>query len=727
MIQPAMVPEELARNRRLKDLAFFVYKIKRSSFMDSIVQQLPIGSNAAAVNGSSYTNPDNNNGHEIEKKCDTPLKEMDSDNKEQRGGMLSISPGFMISAQQKVKERERNIERFHSKMEDLKERISEDKEIRDKNGKKGRLEDFPFGDILIEKKEQVAGLLSIGPGVLVAARQKGKDRERNIDRDRSSKVRGERRPGSKLVETRTNSSGKGSSRRERRSAATAAIAASGDTGRTKGNVRNQTEMQRQDKVIAAQAEFPPLPGSREPLPQTAALNFASSALFSSTAPAMLDPFANDDSEESVDSSKSDNDSDDSRDEEDDDNNYNDDLDEEEDKDEAGLDDFSKPDLDGMVEGDPLPSFNGDNWNIATSISAPNPHITINPPAFGGLFSRPVNVSSTASLFSEYSAQMDLLPSMNGAHQGPYLDDKDEDDDFADDVVVFRPAFSRFNASPAPPTKQSVTSVNNMSSVPSLSSYPLNGSLGQSHDLKEMDVAGLNQNKSPHSMESIRNMFSDTYSANQIQPQLQLLPQSLRGVDHWHNNDIYDPSIESMKSYSCQPEASNDMFRNSGCPMEIPMGAAFGRPTGFEFSYKEQEMNFSSDVNTSDEWWKGTDNSMETQPCTAILSSPPPMEYVGMRSTRGPPALQHVPQGLGNTTNMQMSRNPIPLHPPGLVQPPPGFGSMADRKSGSENNLQSMQQMQQQQLQQQQQQQRQQLYRDSSNDLWTANPFYRSNG
>ena len=710
MIQPATVPEELARNRRLKDLAFFVYKIKRCSFVDTIVQQPPTGSNNITANGSSHAISANSNGYEIDKKYDTPVRDIESDNKESRADILTASPGLMISAQQKVKERERNIERFCSKMEDLRERISEDKEIRDQSGKKGRLEDFPSGDILIEKKEQVAGLLSIGPGVLVAARQKGKDRERNIERDRSSKIRGERRPGSKLVETRTSSSGKSSSRRERRSAASAVT--NGDTNRTKGNVRNQTEIQRHHKVKAAQADFPPLPGAREPSPQTAALNYASSALFTPTAPVLLDPFADDDSEGSENSSDSDNinDSDDSRDEEDD--NYNDDLNEEEDKDDAGLDDFSKPDLDSMIEGDPLPSYDGDNWNIATSMNAPNLHTTIIPPAFGGLFSRPANASSTGSLFSEYSAQMDLGPSMSTAHQGPY--EEDDDDDFADDVVVFRPAFSRFSASPAPSIKQSMTSgVNSISPMPTLLSYPLNGTLGQPYDSKEMEFTGMNQNKPQHSMESIRSMFSDTYNSNQTQP------QPLRKIDHWQNNGIYDPSIESMKAFPCQPVGSSDIFRNvnSGCPMEVPMGSAFGRSTGFEYSCKEQDMNFTSDVNTADEWWKGTDNSMETQPCTAILSSPPPMEYVGMRSTRGPPALQHVPHGSLNTTNSMISRNPIPQHPPGLVQPPPGFGSMTDRKSNSENNLQSMQY----------QQQQQQPYRDSSNDLWTANPFYRSNG
>ena len=747
-----MIPDELARTIRLRDLSSFIEKIKGLSFINvtasqqlshlgntSLTHEIPLGvsGNSSIVNGS-----------QIYYKGDSPVRQTNGESNEQRAELTSIAPVVIIAAQQKVEERERSKERFFSKMENLSGLIAEEKETMDQNRKRLGRGDSPSGLLMSEKKEQIAGLLSVGPGVLIAARQKErekeKERERNVEH--ASKIRGERRPGGKLVETRTNSSTKGSTRKERRAAA----AASGEKGRVRGDVRELTEFQREDRVSSVQAEFPPLPGAREPFPHVSPLNYASSALFTSTAPAVMNPFAEDESDESAEYSDSDADSDkdgEGREEEEGDdsiniNNNNNNNNAQNDMDEAGLDDFSKPDLDAVGEGEPICLYENKDWTIATNMSSHLQGATV-PPApapaptfsYDGLFSRPATASGHTSLFSAYSSQMDLMSSNSAPKSVPFEvqdinnnnnDNKDDDDDFADDVVVFRPAFSRFNANPA-------SSTNDLSPTPSYLSYPLplKKSIGQLYDLTEidLDVNRMNQeNKSQYSMEGIRNMFAETYHSNS----LPLQQQSCRIIDptwqSWRRDD--SPPIP-RNAIPCQLDGHSDMYSNisTGRPMDLNVGAPFGYNPGYENSYVGQDKSFGTDVSMSDDWWKGTDNSMETQPCTATLA-PPPMEYIGTRSVKGPPALQHAPPGLSNTSNLQTqsNRNPVPNRPPGLVPPPPGFGGMNNHNSMSDSNLQSMQYYYHHQQQQQQQQlQQQQAFRDNSSALWTANPFHGSNG
>ena len=678
----------MARNRRLRDLAAFIEKVKAVP-RSPVLRPKPSSALNSALDAEKGLKEINGKQGRRE---ESPKA---GDKKDPRAGLLTVSQGVITAAKLKEKEREKNIERFYTKMGDLRDRITEEKEFRDQNGKKGRREESAVGES--DKREQRAGLLTVAPGVLTAAKQKEKDRERNVER--SSKIRGERRPGGRLVDTRT-SGGRVTARekeRERNKEREREIR-SGDKSQADVQVMKGTEEYSSSPTRRQQArrsngnkeDFPPLPGAREPHSHSATLNYAASALFNPAAPADMDPFDNDST---------------SGDEYDEDA-FTEDGDPDTDEDEAGLDAFYVGDAEEVEVGEPYEGAT--SWSLDTGHmgSSLGPNRAIPSPVamqsngvtasgvFGGLFSN-LGSGSSESLFAGYGASMegsmaDLMPTISITQSAAC-----EDDDAADDVVVFRPAFSRINAGPSSNQPPPLSYIGD-SPTPTLQPYLMNNRTATSGP---SDMGGLsshsNRRSGPFGLSGPLNPYDDRFEST--------LP-GMRGAEStWHPWDR-----SSTPTLSCGPE--------DGSYAPIPMGSMVFNESACYSGMTDQIQGIHSprNLNATDAWWAKQSSSDVVNNMPNLfnvqnngLSEP---DYVSTRGTRGPPALQQVPSGWS-----KQGAFPPPAHPPGLVPPPPGFSNVSSNQGGPVNSFQ------------QQQQGQGQGQRDGTGGPWTANPFYRSSG
>lgn len=680
---PTAVPDEMARNRRLRDLAAFIEKIKTAPRSPVLRPQASGALNSAldAERGLREVNGKQGRREESPKT---------GDKKDPRAGLLTVSQGVITAAKLKEKEREKNIERFYTKMGDLRDRMTEEKELRDQNGKKGRREESTVGDS--DKKEQRAGLLTVAPGVLTAAKQKEKDRERNVER--SSKIRGERRPGGRLVDTRTSGSKVNTRDKERernKEKEVRSFKSHGDVQVMKGTEDESstpTRRQQARRPNGDKEDFPPLPGAREPHAHGATLNYAASALFNPAAPADMDPFDNDSTSE---------------DEYDEDALTEDgDCDTDEDEDEAGLDAFYIGDAEEVDVGEPYGETT--SWALDTAHMGggrgpkcviPSP-VAIQPSgvkasgAFGGLFSN-LGSGSSESLFAEYGGTMEgsmvnLMPAISITQSAPY-----EDDDAADDVVVFRPAFSRVNAGPSSNQPPPLSYIGD-SPTPPLQPYLTNSS-SRTATSCPADMGGLGSHSHmrsrPFTLSGPLDPYDDRFGSSV--PGMRVADSTWQPWDR--NNTSTLSCAPDEKSYAPIPMGSM-VFNESSCysAMTDPL----------------HDSHSPRNLGATDAWWaKQSSSDMVTN--MPILFSPQnnalaESEYVSSRGVRGPPALQLAPSGWAKQGTF-----PPPTHPPGLVPPPPGFSSVTSNQAGLLNHFQ------------------QQGQRDSAGGPWTASPFYRSSG
>ena len=593
----------------------------------------------------------------------------DGEKKDMKAGVLAVSGVVIDAAKQKEKEREKNIERFYARMGELRERMGDDQGV-----KKGRREESPNPDA--EKKEQTAGLLTIAPGVLTAARQKEKEKEKNIDR--YSKVRGEKRPEGKLVDTRTARTKSSIKDRDKtkmsRSSGNSAIP-SGSRRLVDSTRASPSQRQLAGITSGGKDDFPPLPGAREPNPPSATLNYAASALFNPTAPMDADPF---DDDSTLESSFSGNVT------EDDANLYYDD--------EAGLDAFNLSDAETAGKGEVPEESN--NWNYdagstGNTLASTVPLVSLLQPtnasasgAFRGLFSGSGS-GSNGSLFSDYKGAMpELVPSKDMEQTAPF-----EDDDCADDVVVFRPAFSRINAgsSTNPPPPMSYIG---SAATPSLQPYSSNGS---STGMGEL--GGLTNQSRPlvYGFSHLTNPYQDSYGG------------ALGTEPAWQTRD-------RMITSSVSNTVDSDVFNR--IPIR-PM--AFNDPLGFSAQSNPSHDIHHSDTNlmTEEKWWvSGQSSDVQSVPPGLSNRQSNPLEepnYVSSRGNRGPPALQHVSSGWSMVPPYrEQSGYTMPLHPPGFVPPPPGFSVLTSGSYAHPTQIQHG-------------------LGNLPNDSWTSNPFYRSGG
>jgi hypothetical protein len=669
----------MARNRRLRDLAAFIEKVKAVP-RSPVLKPQPSGVLNSVLDSEKGMKEINGKQGRRE---ESPKG---GDKKDPRAGLLTVSQGAITAAKLKEKEREKNIERFYTKMGDLRDRITEEKELRDQNGKKGRREESSVGDG--DKREQRAGLLTVAPGVLTAAKQKEKDRERNVER--ASKIRGERRPGGRLVDTRT-SGGRVTARekerernkeRERERETRFSNKSQSDVQAMKGTEEDSSTPTRRQQARRSNGEkedFPPLPGAREPHSHSATLNYAASALFNPAAPADMDPFDNDSTSEDE---------------------YDEDAFTEDgdltDEDEAGLDAFYVGDAEEVEVGEPYEGTT--SWAMDTghmgsglghSCAIPSP-VAMQPSGvtasgvFGGLFST-LGSGSSESLFAGYGGTMegsmaDLMPAIGNTQSVPY-----EDDDAADDVVVFRPAFSRINAGPSSNQPPPLSYIGD-SPTPALQPYLTNTRAATSGP-SDMGLSSNSHRRSdPFGLSGPSNTYDDRFEST--------VP-GIRGPEStWHPWDR-----SSTPTLSCAPD--------EGGYGPIPMGSmVFGEYAGMT---DPVQVNHSPrNLGATDAWWAKQSSSDVVNSMPNLFnaqnkgSSEP--EYVSTRGSRGPPALQLVPPGWTKP-------NPFPpAHPPGLVPPPPGFSNVSNNQANSY-----------------QQQGQGPGQRNGTGDPWTANPFYRSSG
>lgn len=664
----------MARTRRLKDLAAFIEKLKSSPKSPVLKPQqstLPLSVATTAevsLNGSNVK----------ESKKAESLKG-DGEKKDMKGGLLAVSGVVIDAAKQKEKEREKNIERFYARMGELRERMSEDQ-----GAKKGKREESPKPEGEKresekkegEKKEQRAGLLTIAPGVLTVARQKEKDKEKNLER--YSKVRGEKRPEGKLVDTRTARTKSSFKDREktkmsRMSGGSASLSAARKV--TDSTRSSPSQKQLAGVTSGCKEDFPPLPGAREPHTPSATLNYAASALFNPTAPSDADPFDDDSTLESTFSGSV---------TEDDAAFYYDD--------EAGLDAFNLSDAETAGKAEVPEDSNNWSYNandMGTTLASTVPLVSLLQPtnaatsgAFQGLFSGSGS-GSNGGLFGDYKSTMpDLIPSQDMKQAAPF-----EDDDFADDVVVFRPAFSRINAgsSTLPPPPMSYIG---SAATPTLQPYLLNGSSSGMGDL-----GGLNQGRPllVYGSSRLTNPYQDGYGG------------ALGTEPAWQTRD------RMMTSSAINAVDINAFNRIPTRPM------AFNDTLGFSAQSSPSPDIHLPDTHptTEEKWWvSGQKSDVQSMPPGLSNRQNNPLEepsYVSSRGVRGPPALQHVSSGWSMVPPYRdQSAYTMPLHPPGLVPPPPGFTIPT---SGSCTQSTQMQHG----------------VGNLPSDSWTSNPFYRSGG
>ena len=652
----------MARTRRLKDLAAFIEKLKsspRSPVLKPLQSPiaLPVATIAeAALNG--------NNSKESKK---AGSLKADGEKKDLKAGVLDVAGVVIDAAKQKEKEREKNVEKFYARMGELRDRMSEDK-----GAKKGKREESPKPE---EKKEQRAGLLTIAPGVLTAARQKDKEKEKNLER--YSKVRGEKRPEGKLVDTRTARTKTFKDRDKvkvsRSSVNSAASSAVNGARKLVDSTRSSPSQRQMTGIISGgKDDFPPLPGAREPHIPSATLNYAASALFNPSAPADMDPFDDDSTLESSFSGSV---------IEDDACFYYDE--------EAELDVFNRSDADTPPGKRDAPedtnNWNYDPGNTGPVLASAKPLVTHLQPTnanasgvFLGLFSG----SGTGSGGSFFSSMPDLVPLQDAKIAASF-----EDDDFADDVVVFRPAFSRINSgsSALPPPPMSYIG---SAATPALQPYVLNGSSTGMGDL-----GGLNNQGRPlaYGTSLLTNPYQDGYGA------------ALGTEPAWQTR-------ERMMTSSVSNAADSNTFNR------IPTRpVAFNDPLGFSAQSNQPHDNHHPDttLTTEEKWWVSGQSS-DVQLLHPGLSNRQnnPLEesnYVGTKGPRGPPALQHVSSGWSIVPpyREQLTYS-APLHPPGFVPPPPGFTVPTTGSCAQPTQVQHG-------------------AGNTASDSWTSNPFYRSSG
>lgn len=678
----------MARNRRLRDLAAFIEKVKaaprspvlrpRPSSVLSGVLDAERG--ARDINGKQGRREDSHKA---------------GDKRDPRAGLLAVSQGVISFAKMKEKEREKSIEKFYNKMGDLRDRIDEEEELEDQNGKKGRREESAVGDGY--KREQRAGLLTVAPGVLTAAKQKEKERERNVER--TLKIRGERRPGGRLVDTRT-SGGRVTARekerernkeREREREIRSSNKSQADVQVMKGTEADSSTPTRRQQVRRSNGDkedFPPLPGAREPHSHGATLNYAASALFTPAAPVDMDPFDNDSTSE----------------DEYDEDAFTEDGDLDTDEDEAGLDAFYVGDAEEVEVGEPYggaASWALDTAHMGTGLG---PNCAIHSPAamqsssvtasgvFGGLFSN-VRSGSAESLFAGYGDSMeesmaDLMPTISITQSAPY-----EDDDADDDVVVFRPAFSRINAGPSSNQPPPLSYIGD-SPTPPLQPYLPNSRTATSGPADMVGVSSHSHRRSgPFGLSGSLNPYDDRFESNL---------SGMRGPEStWHHWDR-----SSTPTLSCVPD--------EGGYAPIPMGSmVFNESSSYSgMTDPLRDNNSPRNLCATDAWWAKQSSSDVVNNMPNLFSVQSnglgEPEYVSARGTRGPPALQLVPSGWAKQGAL-----PPPAHPPGLVPPPPGFSTVSNNQGGPIKSFQ--------------QQGQGQGQRDGAGGPWTANPFYRSSG
>ena len=642
---PIAVPDELARNRRLKDLSAFIEKLKSAPRpVPQINRDRDTGSEShggVQLNRSEKQKQSRRGDDE-----DASDAEDEKDKSAARPGLLHVSMGISnaIRQKEKEKERERINERTNIKMGDLRELIAEEQEHRDQIGKKGRRESSPKPDD--EKREQRAGLLIVAPGVLTAARQKERDRERYMEQ--STKIRGERRPVGKLVDTRTS--------------APKSSAKSRDRGKDKEGLRRAAVVSTQqvdsaEKPSSARLshrnvngsersaeEFPPLPGAREPVTLApATLNYAASALFTPAAPDNMDPFANDDSDAETTSAV------------------------DEDEDEAGLDAFQVCDIevvgDDEGEGDMFNECSQWNYSLGYT-SVPSSTITAPPAsllqtnsavspsgAFSGLFS---GLSSGNNInfyqYADSSESLNMMPTTSIAQN-----EMPDDDDFDDDVIVFRPAFSRINAT--------------SSSIPP----PLSFIGGSSLEVPQ-------QPNAPNDLPPALNFSYGSRGSNRPY-------ETETNIGHIAPQPHQEPNWQSWdKNGSLSLYGNGNGIGGYGsiptpAPIPIPMGSMiFNDPSPSRYSLPRELPQDShthshsqqDTLGSNDNWWVGSSFS-DSQTAAINHQNPSDSEYAYTRGSRGPPALQQVPNGWDARQRVEGAL-PFTSPPPGLLPPPPGFSS-----------------------------------------------------
>ena len=679
---PIAVPDELARNRRLKDLAAFIEKLK------SIPRPMPKVNRDVITESHGGVSLERGDKQKQGRRGDadnTSNLEDENEKSSARPGLLHVSVGTSnaIRQKEKEKERERINERTNIKMGDLRELIAEEQEHRDQIGKKGRRESSPKPDD--EKREQRAGLLIVAPGVLTAARLKDRDRERHLEQ--STKIRGERRPGGKLVDTRTSvtkSSVKSKDKEGLKRAAFISAQQVGSAEKPSSAPLNHRSVNGSERNTE---EFPPLPGAREPVTHApATLNYAASALFTPAAPDNMDPFANDDSDVETASVV-----------------Y-------EDEDEAGLDAFQVCDIevvgDDEGEGDMFNECSQWNYSVGYT-SGPSSAVTAPPAsllqtnsavspsgAFSGLFT---GLSSGSNInfyqYADTSENLNMMPTTSTTQNAI-----PDDDDFADDVIVFRPAFSRINTSSSslPPPPPLTYIGGSLSSLEAPQQQNAHNGLPPALDF----AYGSRSNRA----------YETEISHNAPQPQLETNWQS------WEKSGSLSLYGNGNGGYSTIPTPVPIPM-----PISIPMGSMiFNDPTPCRYSVprdltQDSHTNSQSQQDTlisNDNWWAGS--SLSDSQTAAIEpfnhQNPSDSDYAYTRGSRGPPALQHVPNGW-DARQRGEGTLPLTMPPPGLLPPPPGFSSTV-------NDTQSIQYPYSYNMQQQQQ---------GQVDSRVPSNFFNSNG
>lgn len=505
-----------------------------------------------------------------------------------------------------------------------------------------------------EMLEKRAGLLMVAPGAILAAREKEKERERNIERSQHERSQGRRRD--KRDRTLVDGVAPPRERRERggrrirenrerqreRERASEKLGHMADPDYNRNLVKRKEsrgsgairQSQNEDPSRQNIEEFPPLPGAREPQLQASNVVYASSAIFDSKAPS-ANPFEDDE------------------DDDDDDDEYSDgsSLSDSDDDYEVGVHDYNIGNAKGEIElGQQQVYAEGGKWDLGIGIDmtlkVPDSPVQSKMTAagvFGGLFSG--SNSNMGTLFGGYSSPLaELISDATGVGNGNMTQQNlsYDDDDFADDDVVFRPAFSRSNTIPSPslPLPPIMPFSGEMSST--FSTYVggpsiINGNNGINELAVVDERNGLNNYGLGTSMMStlMSDNVTSTYQSEPVAVQEDNV--STTWQQPWNSSN-----------------ASSNTYQKS--PTQNPVGGSpmvYGHSSDAKPAYSSNNSEWNRKVEDNDhfvDWW-GQNNPNNSEKLRSIQLPPPAVRGNSLpnnegysKNMRGPPAMQRITPG-----------------------------------------------------------------------------------